>query len=223
MKMSEFGKYKQRHNGDHEIHVTLWWRHVKHRHCRGRVASLPMRGSQQVADRTWINSRSRRHYSGHATFGHLVWQGGIMLDFQNYCGHPIVTNDPLPCKIVRSSGKVVGSHFDWVGNSPHRIPIKRVPLNWIRLWCIGVITCNSLLIFLESCCEVLWVTALVVILMVVVFKLAVGSANFRKWKLRADSKSTQEYTIYVCSMFSRHTIGNLEHFPCSVLYFGRNL
>ena len=161
-----------------------------------------MRGSQQVADRDWINSRSRRNYSGHATFGHLVWQVGIMLRLQSYCGHPIVTNNPIPCKIVRSSWKVVGNHFDWAVNSRHRIPIERVPLNWIRLWCIGVITYNSLLIYLSG--KLLWSTVidcpfvkLVVILMVVVFKIAVGSANFRKWKLRTPNRHRNIQTMSV--------------------------
>ena len=112
IKISEFGKWKERHNGGHVIHVTRRWRHSKqHRHVRP-VTALSVLSGWQVADRVWINSRSRRHFQWICNFWIPRQQGGIILGLQSNCGHPIDINMSIPCEIVRPSGEVVSSHFD---------------------------------------------------------------------------------------------------------------
>ena len=111
-KMSEFGKWKERHNGGHVIHVTRRWRHGK-QHRRGRsLASRSVLSVRQVADRVWINFGSRRYFQWICNFWIPRRQGGVILGLQSNCGHPIDINMSIPCEIVRLSGEVAGSHFD---------------------------------------------------------------------------------------------------------------
>ena len=104
-----------------------WWSHGKHRHCHGRVASLLMQGGRQVAGHIWINTRSRGYFQWACNFWTHIWQGRVILNLQRYCGHPSVINEPTPCKIVQSSGEVVGSHSDRAVYTSLWIPIERVP------------------------------------------------------------------------------------------------
>ena len=104
IKISEFGKREQHHNGDHAIHVILWWCHGKHHHCCG-AGCFTVDARQPASCSPHLkNCRSK--------FWTPIWQGGIILDLQSYFGPLIMTNNPTPWKIVQSSGEMVGSHFD---------------------------------------------------------------------------------------------------------------
>ena len=81
----------------------------------------------KVAGHIWINTRSRGYFQWACNFWTHIWQGRVILNLQRYCGHPRVTNNPTPCKIVQSSGEVVGSHSDRAVYTSLWIPIERVP------------------------------------------------------------------------------------------------
>ena len=49
---------KECHNGEHVIHVTLWWRHGKQHRSDSRLFRCRWRSSREVSDPVWINSGS---------------------------------------------------------------------------------------------------------------------------------------------------------------------
>ena len=60
---------RERQNGEHVIHVTLWWRHGKQHRSDSRWFRYRWRSGQEVSDHVWINSGSRRtSSSGYANF-----------------------------------------------------------------------------------------------------------------------------------------------------------
>ena len=50
---------RERHNGEHVIHVTLWWRHGKQHRSDGRSFRCRWRSGREVSDHVWINSGFR--------------------------------------------------------------------------------------------------------------------------------------------------------------------
>ena len=51
---------RERHNGEHVIHVTLWWRHGKQHRSDSRSFRYRWRSGRKMSDHVWINSGSRR-------------------------------------------------------------------------------------------------------------------------------------------------------------------
>ena len=195
IKIYEFDKWEERHNGHHIIHVTRWWRHHIHRQC-----VVAVRSGWQVTDCVWINPKSR-YIQRACNFWMPIWQGGIALALQSNCGFLTRFNNPISSKIAQGSGELAGSHFEWAVNSPHWIPIV-YHLFWIWFCRTRAIACKSSLAYLFGRCTILWVTALCenwVWLDGSHIKYMVAT-NFRKCTL-FNSKSAQEYTNYACSMF----------------------
>ena len=150
IKSSEFGEWGKRHNGDHVIHVTRWWRHGKQRRIDGRSSRCRWRSGREVSDRVWINPDPEGYFQWMCKFWIPSWQGGIILSLQSKFGRPIMLITPRHAKLCELVGKWPAAILtgQWLRRTE---PWSgRCILNWSQFHDAGVIACTSLSISLSG-------------------------------------------------------------------------
>ena len=150
IKSSEFGEWGKRHNGDHVIHVTRWWRHGKQRRIDGRSFRCRWRSGREVSDRVWINPDPEGYFQWICSF----WIPSGKVGSYLVCKVSLVVRSwlitPRHAKLCELAGKwpvaILTGHWirrtePWSG---------RYILNWSQFHDARVIACTSLLIYLSG-------------------------------------------------------------------------